>query len=469
MLMMNFFRIFLLPIVFAAFASAQNAPEILRFKTRIVFNDGKEMIAGQKIFDNDTKIVFVGVKTIEFRDLITGEIIESRSHEIPDLDRLDTFLQFSPDGGKVVVLDSFSWRLIRKEKKVSASVYDLRSDKRLAVLERPTESIRAAEWSENGETLVTYSGIYNAKRTEVCFWNGGDLKFRASILLKGDLRYKKLLRNGETFLAQAVALDSYGVKKYIETDYLTAWDTATAKPIRNFSSNGDSQGGFFGRILTSNEKYAVMTAGRYDKQRVSVWRLDGGESPIYEIASQKKGGAVDLLSVVGDYFFTYQDKTIEMRDAADGELKFSIPNQKRFTGHFRTFTLSPDGKNLAIDDCEKAEFFDAASGTKKFEIDLVCKTDFDYVSTSYRDFDVLRFHPNGKTLLTASDKTVRLWNAENGKLLQTLADPNKVEMKRKDENKDDGLGSQADWVSNGDFVYASGKDRKSILLWELKK
>ncbi len=104
-----------------------------------------------------------------------------------------------------------------------------------------------------------------------------------------------------------------------------------------------------------------------------------------------------------------------------------------------------------------------------FEIDLVCKTDFDLLSTSYRDFDVLRFHPNENLLLTASNKTIRLWNAENGSLLQTLADPNRVENKKKDNNKDDGLGWSAGWIGSGDFLFALGADGKTILLWELKK
>lgn len=464
---MKFFKIVFFILALAASFNAQIDSEILEYKARIVFNDAKEKLVGQKFFDNDRKIVFVGVKTVEIRNSISGETIKSYPHDVPNLEKIDRLI-FSPDGSKVIFVDSFSWRLIRKEKRVSASVFDLQNGKMLAVLERPTESIRDAEWSENGETLVTYSGIYNAKRTEVCFWNGDDLKFRGAVTLKGDVQYKKLLRDGKTFLAKTQDF-SYGAVKYTETYYLTAFNTQTAKPIQNFSSGGDSQGSLLSGILTQDEKYAVMTAGSYDKQRVSVWRVGGENAPIYEITPQKKGNSFDLRSVGGDYFFVYQNKTIEIYNAADGKLKTSIPNQKRFVGHFRTFTPSPDGKILAIDDCEKAKFFDLSNGAKKFEIDLVCKTEFDPISTSYRDFDVLRFHPNGKLILTVSDKTVRLWNAENGELLQTLADPNKVESKEKDKNKDDGLSGWGDWIRGGDLVFAPGKDGKSILIWEVKK
>lgn len=462
---MKFLRMLFLFALFAGIASAQAESKILQFKHRIVFSDAKETLVAQKIFDDDRQVVFVGVKTIQFWDLINGTLLASYRHEIPKLDKVDAALVFSPDASKVIALDSFTWRLIRKEKKVTASVYDLRTGKLITNLERPNESIREAEWSENGATLVTYNGSVNDKRTEVCFWNGDDFKFRGAVLLKGYINYKKLQRDGKVFLAKADNSDSYQFV-YDAADYLRAWDTQTAQPIQTFSSGGDRQGSFFAGNLTESEKYAVMSAGNYAKQRVSVWRVGGGESPIYEIFPQKKGGSIDLLGIADDYFFLYQNKTIEMRDAADGKLKLSIPNQKRFAGNFRSFRLSPDEKTLVIDDCEQADFFDAANGRKKFTIDLVCKTDFDLVSTSYRDFDVLRFQPNGNLLLTSSDKTLRLWNADDGRLLQVLADPNRIKNIKKDSNKDDGLGSQARWRRNGKFAFAPGADRKSILIWE---
>ncbi len=463
---MKFSRTLFLLALFAGISFAQSESEILRFKSRIVFNDAKETLVAQKIFDDDQRVVFVGVKTIQFWDLISGTLLASHPHEIPRLDKVDAALAFSPDASKVIALDSFTWRLIRKEKKVMATVYDLRTGKLITKLERPDESIREAEWSEDGATLVTYNGgSVNDKRTEVCFWNGDDFKFRGSVLLKGYVYYKKLLRDGKVFLAQTDNSDSYQFV-YGAADYLTAWDTRTAQPIQTFSSGGDRQGYPLVGNLTESEKYAAMSAGSYVRQRVSVWRVGGGESPIYEIFPQKKDGSIDLLGIADDYFFLYQNKTIEMRDAADGNLKLSIPNQKKFGGRSRTFTIAPDKKTFVIDDCEQAEFFDAANGRKKFTIDLVCKTDFDLVSTSYRDFDVLRFQPNGNLLLTSSDKTLRLWNADDGRLLQILADPNRIENKKKDGNKDDGLGSQARWLRNGKFAFAPGADRKSILIWE---
>ena len=461
---MKFLKILLSCLFFTGFSLAQSAPEVLQFKNRIIFNDAKEIVVAQRFFDNESEIVFVGVKTIQYWDLRTGKLIKSQPHQIPNLDKFDATLIFSPDASQVIAIDSFGWRLIRKEKKVSASVFDLQSGKLITTLERPNESIRDAEWSENGETLVTYSGIFNSKRTEVCFWNGNDLQFRGAILLKGNVEYKKLLRDGKVFLAKTDSIDSrqfqYGAK-----DYLMAWDTTSLQTIQNFSLYGGWQGVGLGGVLTKNEKYVVMVSGDSASQRVPVWQVGGGKFPIYEIFSQKKNGFVDLLGITDNYFFTYQNKVIEMRDLTDGKIILSIPNKKRLSSNFRSFRLSPDEKTLVIDDCEKAEFFDIPGGQKKFEIDLVCKTDFDYVSTSYRDFDVLRFQPDGSLLLTASDKTIRLWNMENGQLLQTLAAPDRVENK-KDTNKDDGLGTWVGWLQNGKIVFASGADRKSVLLWE---
>ena len=468
---MKFLNILFLCCVFAGFSLAQNSnqpSEPLLFKARIGFDDAKERIIGQKFFDDDKKLVLIGIKSIQFWDVTKGKLLESHPHEIPNLSDTDSVITVSPDGQKAIVLDSLSWRLIRKEKKVSATVWDLQTGRQITVLERPTESIRAAGWSKNGETLVTYSGEFSDKRTEVCFWDGNDFKLRAAVLLQGYVNYKKLTDDGKVFLAKTDKMESYKFR-YDSGDYLSARDTTTAKLVQNFSSGGEVQALSYGTGLTENQEYVVMSAGKYDRQRVSVWKMGGSDLPIYEISPEKKGGTIDLLSVVGDYFVIYQNKKLEVYNAADGKIKLTIPNQKRFTGNFRSFELSPDKRTLVINDCNRAEFYDVAAAQRKFEMDLVCKTDFDFVSTSYRDFDVLRFQPNGNLLLTASDKTVRLWNAEDGRLLQTLADPNRIENKKKDKNKDDGLSWLAGWIRNGDFLFAFGADDKTILLWEMKK
>jgi len=463
-LKMRILKVFFICLFFTLFSFAQSSDGILRFKAKIGFDDPKERIVAQKSIDNGSKILLVGTKNIQLWDVENGKLLESHPHQIPNLQ----FLKFSPDMRKAVVIDMFSERIFTKQKKVSASVWDLQTGKQIAVLERPTESIRDAEWSENGETLVTYSGFFYSKRTEVCFWDGDSFKFRGAMQLKGSIEYKKLLRTGEIFLAKTDRLESNKFKYRLE-DFLTAWDTATAKPLQNFSSGTDRQSGWLIEILTKDEKFAAMYSGAFDRTRVAVWKIGGSDLPVYEIFPRKKGGTFRFFGAVGNYLALYQDKTIEFYNSADGKLKFSIPDQKPYSAHPRTFSLLPDGQTLVIESCEKAEFFDLVSGQKKFEIDLVCKTDFDLVSTSYRDWDMLSFHPSKNLLLTFSDKTVRVWNSETGKLEQTLFDPERAANKRKDENKDDGLTWSAGWLLNGKYVYARGAGGNSLLLWEMTK
>lgn len=449
---MQILKVFLLSLFFSIVSFAQSA-EILQFKTRIGFTENDERTVAQKFLDGDNRLVLVGKKSVQFWDVPNAKLIESHPHEIPNLNKWDTSIIISPDGQKAIVLDSFSWRLIRKEKKVSATVWDLQTGKQIAVLERPTESIREAEWSKNGETLVTYSGAFNDKRTEICFWDGKTLAFRNAVSLKGYLQFRQLSRNGEKLFT---ARDYGTVGSLDNSIFITVWNTQTGRVEQNLvGGNARLDVAAFPNPLTANEKFFAAQAYDYSSNKLYVWEIGGSDLPKYEIAPVKKDGAVWFqgFSDDGKFLIANRNKTLEFYDAKTGELKNSLPNIKPF----QEINLLADGKTLAVRDCNRADVFDLQVRQKLYELKLVCKSDVtDIVSTSYRDFDILQFHPNSKFLLTFSDKTVRVWSVANGNLLQTMVDPHRAEKKRKDTNKDDGLGWSAGWVRNGDSLFASG-------------
>ena len=462
---MQFLKVFIFILFSLILSPAQSETEILQFKARIGFTETDSRIVAQKFFDGDRKLVLIGKKTIQFWDVPNARLIETRLHEIPDLEKFDTIVTISPDAKKAIVLDSFNWRLIRKEKKVSASAYDLQTGKLLTVLQRPNESIRDAEWSENGKTLVTYSEILNDKRTEICFWNGDDFTFRASILLKGNLGLRFLSKDGERFFSSAENAVKF-LTSYKYERNTAVWNTKNGKVEQNFNSNFGRENPnvySFPQPLSPNGKFLIAPS----QGRISVWQIGVSDLPKYIItaAEEDKWFLFKGFSDDGRFVIAFQNKTLEFYDVETGKLETSLPNTKSY----ESVKLLADGKTLVMKNCDRADIFNLKTQQKLYEIKLVCKEDFSLLGSSLRDVDVLRFHPNLPFLLTYSDKTVRVWNVENGALVQTIIDPNRIENKRKDNNKDDGLGRAASWIINGEYLFASGADGKTILLWEIKK
>ena len=458
---MKILQIILFYFAFSCLYFAQSAPEILHFTSRMGFESADERIVAQKFFDEDGKLVLIGKKSIQFWETASGKLSKTVSHDILNLDKSDTVVKISPDARMAIVLNSFSFRIIRKERKVSATVWDLQTGKQISVLERPSESIRDAEWSANGETLVTYSGIFNDKITEVSFWDGVTLKFRSAILLKGYLEWKYLNPDGSRFFTLVSSGQSVFLSGYRFESSVNIWNAQTAK-IEQHIGGEESLGtyGFPNPLNPSETLLALVSRGK-----ISVWKIGGSDLPKYEIKAAKKDEFINFknFSDDGKFLIAYQNKTLEFYDAENGELKFSLPNIK----NYEDVNLRADGETLVLQNCEQLDVFDLLTRRKLYELKLVCKTQFDLISTDYRDFDTLRFHPNENLLLTFSDKTVRVWNTQNGALLQTVVDPNRAANKRKDRNKDDGLRRSAGWLMNGNYLYASGADDKSILFWEL--
>lgn len=447
---------------FAGFSIAQSAPEILQFKNRIVFNEAKEPIIAQKFLDDESKIVFVGIKTIEVWDVGNGKLIGSHQHEIPNLDKVDMALIISPDGQKAIALDTFSWRLIRKEKKVAASIWDLRTGKQIAVLERPKKSIRNARWSENGKTLVTFAG--SDKDEEVCFWNGENFQFNTAILLKGLSYWNYLTRDGKTFYAQN-EVPVNGIS-FITFSQIKSWNTKTAQIEQNFKVIGENPRIGIGLDgISSDEQFLAATSG----EDIVVWAIGESDFLKYRIKPSKTGKKIYFkgFSPDGKSFAVYQEKKLNLYDSETGSLKKSVSTDKSpFTLDVR---FSPDGSFLFLQECGSADVFNLETQQKSYQLKLVCKEQFEIVETVERDVDRLKFHPNGKFFLTGSDKTVRVWNITDGSLTQTMVDPNRAENKRKDNNKDDGLGASSGWLQNGDLLFASGADGKSVLLWQMSR
>lgn len=445
---MRILKFFSLVLILSCASFAQVAPEILQFKARIGFSQNDERIIAWKFFEGDDKLVIVGRKSVQFWDVPNAKLLQSFAHEIPNPDKGNLSVGISPNG-QSAILYGFG-----KDKGQEASVWNLQTGKQIAVLKSlANKSIRRAFWSDNGQTLITLSNLssFDSKSTEVIFWNTADFKNPKSIV-KDNLMWFYLSRDGEKF-ALATASKNEG--------YTQVWNTKTAEIVQNIPVVLE----FSNNYVSPDEKFF----GASKNGKVSIWEFGGSGLPKYEIASNEKNYSLRFpgFSFDGKYLFVTQYKGFDIKaqeiyDAENGKLKAAFPISK----YYEQVELAPDGETLFLMQCRQVEAVDLASRQKLYQVKLVCKRSFD---GAYADFDILRFHPNGKLLLTFSDKTVRVFNVRNGTLAQTIVDPNRAENKRRDENKDDGLGWSAGWLKNGDFLFASGADGKTILLWELKK
>ena len=85
------------------------------------------------------------------------------------------------------------------------------------------------------------------------------------------------------------------------------------------------------------------------------------------------------------------------------------------------------------------------------KIPLVAKWGFDFVSEYQKEVDRLSFHPSSKFLLGANHGSVKLWDVSNGELVCETT-----------EGRD-----PAQFSRDGRLLATVGKDKKTVLLWEM--
>jgi hypothetical protein len=193
----------ILLLTFAVFARASIVAQPFVFRSTIGFSDSNDQIIGYTFSDGGRTALIVGKHSIDRWDVPGGKLLSTIPIELRNPNDLGIRIVFNPAATLAIVLDEFTWRIIRKEKKVAATANDTRTGKTVALLKRPTESIRKAEWSSKGDVLVTYSGFFNDERTEICFWNGHDLSLRACTMIKGNLGLQQLSDDGNAFFSSS--------------------------------------------------------------------------------------------------------------------------------------------------------------------------------------------------------------------------------------------------------------------------
>jgi WD40 repeat protein len=144
--------------------------------------------------------------------------------------------------------------------------------------------------------------------------------------------------------------------------------------------------------------------------------------------------------------------SIELRDRETGELRSTLTASK-WEDWPQDLLWGNDGRTLVVTSGYKykGRVWDAGTGTLTATIPLVLtysRIPFDFGS---KDSDVLSLHPSLLLISAASNKVVKLWNAETGELMQRL------------EN----TGGNSKWSADGKLLLTFTENFTSVFVWDV--
>jgi WD40 repeat protein len=447
------------------FAFSQTNGELLKFKARIGFDEEKERIAARYFSKDGTKLTLIGLRTIQTWDLPNAKLIESHPHEIVELDKFYGMnYEFSLDGSRVITVDIMGLGGKKKKDRVNAYVYDVQTGKRIAVLERPDYSVRFVFWSANGETLISFSGLFNQRKTEISFWNSTDFSFRKSFVVDG-YTWHYLTRDGEKlYVGNGGQIRFLGLAAgESEGDVIRVYDTQTGAVEKELRANGEQFDVNKSATFVSSDERFIATS---KDENIIVWETGKDTAPKYEITPLPKQRLVlEGFSDDGKYLLATQ----KFYDTATGQPVTDVPKAVRFKRD--DYRISPDGKYALIIPCEKATVLETATDRKLYEVKSKCHPNYansptqeDPYPTIYGYFsdDDFRFSPRGKYLLNFHGQKLEVRDFLTGTLLQTV-------LRKTDEDFQTVHKYLPDWKIVGDNILVNGEDRKSILIWKVNE
>lgn len=492
---------------------AQISDEKFQFKGKFDFDNPAEKILYYELFDNGEKLRLFGERSIQIWDVKNNKVLESRRHEIENL-QAAPLSDISPDKSKFVALEFVAPRAKKDSPKmeVPAKVYDARTGKLLAVLDKSAKPVKSALWSENGKTLVTSSDENFAQQfgyrysegeqilggkpgeIEISFWNGETLEQRASIIVN-NLTWRYLTPDGEKLLTTSgPKRDLLGIDYASEkASTIDVWNARSGKPEKQLLIGDET-------FFTRTRKLLVSPDGR----------------TLALVLKSRKSDADDRMLVWDIY-------------AADNAPKYVLKANPKIDDS--ALAYSPDGRIVALDSGKNAQFYEISTGAKKFEVFNMDVPDFWLAENRvglFHKFDKIRGveipsgrtlyereifyrtteqgkgtyttdsdgnmkedtetvvvdytrivpHPNNRFFIAYSNQSVRIYDARTGENLRSLVIPPPV-VKRKTKilgiikvkipDYGENLVSRAVWSEDGKRILILDAKGKSVSVWEMKE
>jgi WD40 repeat protein len=509
---MRFFCITLLFIIFSTVALAQISDEKFQFKGKFDFDNTAEKVLHYELFEDGAKLRLFGERSIQIWDVKNNKVLESRPHGIENL-WTAPLSDVSPDKSKFVTLEFQAPKLEKDSPKVeiAARVYDARTGKLLAVLDKTSKPVKAALWSENGKTLVTSSDAVFARRYgyrysesgeilgnnvgefELSFWDGETLEHRASITVN-NITWRYLTPDGEKLLTTSgPKRDVLGIDYASEkASTIDVWNTRTGKLEKQLPIGDET-------FFTKTRKLTVSPDGKTlafilksrksdADDRMLVWDIYGAnESPKYTLKANPKIDDSELgYSPDGKLVALDSGKNAQFYEISTGAKKFEVADAEVPDFWF------VDNKVALFHKMDKIRGVEIPTGKTLFEKEVfyrteshgngIYTTDSNGTMTEGTETEVVDYtrivpHPNNKFFIAFSNQSVRVHDALSGNNLRSLVIPPPV-IKRKVKvigifkvkipDYGDDLVTRAEWSDDGGMVLILDAKKKSISIWEMK-
>ncbi len=443
-----------------------------------------------KYLERENQLLLIGSKNLQLLDLTNFKVIETRPFDLPYSDRLPDYLgddwPISPDGRHMVLLGLESLRTKTKlENKQAASILDLQTGKRLAVLDQP-ERIRTAMWSKNGKTLMTMDHFYINSLTRtlnVSFWDGETFAHRQSITVE-NVTWIYLSNDGERFFAASGKGKSLLGIKYVSDNnsVIRIWKTRTGE-LEKTIAVGDAQ--FQPKTreigISPDEKFLLMVNKHKSvssEHRLLAWEIDGDVKPKYELRPQPKIDDSRIeFSPDGSQFALDVGRNLQIYETQSGKLKVELANVELPSWGWL------DNDVLASVDYKQKNFFEQGKVLKAFDANdgrLLFKQKLEYDEierpsysgngdeTVVVDDTSLRPHPTRKIFLTISDQFVKIFDSRTGQLLQTVVHPLiRYDLMGRPKMTHGDTVLSADLSKDGNTLYVFSANNTAVSLWRL--
>ena len=330
--------------------------------------------------------------------------------------------------------------------------------------------IRKAEFSGNGETIVTFSNT-DQQVTEISFWNGADFTWRSSFTVRGYC-WSHLTRDGTTLFVGNGPLNLFG-KLYgtFEGNVIRIYDTHTGQLKSELASNGSKiKVGYGLTAVSANGRFLATESDR----KILVWDVTEKSAtilPKYEITPANPKKRVSLTGFTDDpeFLLASEKDSPTFYDPPTGK-PLNVPANVAAKLQGDDALLTPDQKYSLVQSCGLASVYDRATNQALHRFKLRCAEGNDETGSSYEvRLEFVHIDGSGKLLLDIDNEheLVRVRNLKTGEILQTLAFPKKTLAKSDRPRWRSDLWGHDPWWIQGGLLFAPSQDERSILVWKV--